>query len=104
MNFAVVYERTPKNYAAYPPELPGCGTTSKTWEGIQEMIREAITGHVELMLEDGDPVPDPQMSPNDAMAHHMGVLSEYGITALEPGTTVGMIEVDITPPQVVKAG
>ena len=45
--YAVVFERTPSNYAAYAPDLPGCISTGRTWEEMQWMIREAITVHLE---------------------------------------------------------
>ena len=60
--YAVVFEQTPNNYCAYVPDLPGCISTGKTWDEIQEMIQEAITGHVEVMLEYGDPLPERAMS------------------------------------------
>ena len=56
VKYAVVYERTPNNYCAYAPELPGCISTGKTWDDIREMIREAITFHLEDMAENGEPV------------------------------------------------
>ncbi|MDE0141179.1 MAG: type II toxin-antitoxin system HicB family antitoxin [Caldilineaceae bacterium] len=67
MNFAVVYERTPDNYGAYVPELPGCIATGKNWQEIQTLIRAAIVFHIEGLIEDGDSVPDPQMSVGEAM-------------------------------------
>ena len=67
LKFVVVYEQTPNNYAAYLPELPGCVSTGKNWDHIQEMIQEAVTFHLESMLEDGDPIPQGTMSLEDAM-------------------------------------
>ncbi len=34
LKYAVVYERTPNNFSAYVPELPGCISTGKTWDEI----------------------------------------------------------------------
>ena len=45
LKYAVVYERTPNNFSAYVPELPGCISTRKTWDEIRGMIREAIAFH-----------------------------------------------------------
>ena len=39
LKYVVIYERTPNNYSAYSPDLPGCISTGKTWEEIQENIR-----------------------------------------------------------------
>ncbi len=60
MKYTVVIEKTPNNYAAYVPDLPGCVATASTREELLEEIREAIGFHIEGMREDGDPVPEPQ--------------------------------------------
>jgi predicted RNase H-like HicB family nuclease len=57
--YAVVIERGRDNLSAYVPDLPGCVTTGKTVEEIQQNIREAIELHLEGMLEDGEPIPEP---------------------------------------------
>ena len=104
LQYAVVYEQTPNNYSAYPPDLPGCISTGKTWEDIQEMIREAISLYIEAMVEDGEPVPKPRMSMEEAMAHHCQpltesekeTLSEYGDAPATLSTTFGMVEVEVS--------
>ena len=60
MKYTVVIEKTPNNYAAYVPDLPGCVATANSREELLEEIREAIEFHVEGMREDGEPVPVPQ--------------------------------------------
>jgi predicted RNase H-like HicB family nuclease len=57
--FAVVIEAGPNNYSAYVPDLPGCVSTGRTLAEIEKNIREAIEYHIEGMIEDGDPVPEP---------------------------------------------
>jgi predicted RNase H-like HicB family nuclease len=57
--YAVVIEKGPANYSAYVPDLPGCIATGKTLEEIETNMREAIEFHIEGMIEDGDPVPEP---------------------------------------------
>ena len=68
--YSVVFERTPNNYSAYVPDVPGCVSTGKTWDEMLAMIREALVFHIEAMLEDGEPLPEPKMSIDDAIAHH----------------------------------
>ena len=70
LKVVAVLTEMPNNYAAYVPDLPGCISTEKTWEKMLEMIEEAITGHVEVMLEYGDPLPERNMSMEEAMAYH----------------------------------
>ena len=60
--YAVIIERGPNNLSAYIPDLPGCVTTGKTLEEIECNIREAVELHLEGMLEDGEPIPEPSTS------------------------------------------
>ena len=53
MKYTVVIEKTPNNYAAYVPDLPGCVATANSREELLEEIREAIEFHIEGMREDG---------------------------------------------------
>ena len=76
LTYAVVIEQTPNNYGAYAPDVPGCISTADTWDEMLVMIREALTVHIELLIEDGDPLPEPSMSIDDAIAHHSAALSE----------------------------
>ena len=78
LTYAVVFEQTPNNYCAYIPDLPGCISTGRTWEEMQWMIREAITVHLEVMHEDGDPIPLPQMSVEQALEYHRSQPNDYG--------------------------
>ena len=60
MKYTVVIEKTPNNYAAYVPDLPGCVATASTRDKLLEEIREAIEFHIEGMRQDGELVPAPQ--------------------------------------------
>ena len=103
LNYVVVYERTPSNYGAYVPELPGCIATGKGWQEIQTTFREAIVFHIEGLIESGDPVPDPQMSVDKAMACHIASLSDAGEFLPDLETTFGMVEVEIARPETAEA-
>ena len=59
MKYTVVIERTPNNYAAYVPDLPGCMASAGTRKEVLKEIREAIAFHIEGMHEDGEPIPEP---------------------------------------------
>ena len=60
MRYMIVIERSPNNYAAYVPDLPGCVATAETKAAVRETIREAIEFHLEGMREEGQSVPAPQ--------------------------------------------
>lgn len=62
MKYTVVIEKTPHNYSAYVPDLPGCVATGRTQEEVAHRIQEAIAYHLEGIREDGIPIPEPQAS------------------------------------------
>ncbi len=57
--FLVVIEKARGNYSGYVPDLPGYVTTGKTPEEVQQNMQEAIALHLEGMLKDGLPLPEP---------------------------------------------
>lgn len=57
--YAVVIEKAPGNWAAYVPDLPGCVTTGRTRASVERRIRAAIAFHIDGLLEEGFPVPEP---------------------------------------------
>ncbi|WMJ08833.1 type II toxin-antitoxin system HicB family antitoxin [Nitrosomonas sp. sh817] len=59
MRYAIVVEKAGNNYSAYVPDLPGCVATGSTIEETEREIREAIELHIEGMMEDGLPIPQP---------------------------------------------
>mgnify|MGYP000901987112 CR=1 FL=1 len=59
MRYAVVIEKTERNYAAYVPDLPGCVATGQTIEVIETQIQEAIQLHLRGMRKDGLLIPEP---------------------------------------------
>ena len=57
--FLVVIEKADGNYSAYAPDLPGCVATGKTREEVEENMHSAMEMHVQGLLEDNLPVPEP---------------------------------------------
>jgi predicted RNase H-like HicB family nuclease len=57
--YAVVFEQTPNNWAAYVPDLPGCVTTGRTLEETKHNVREAIELHLEAMQQAGEEIHEP---------------------------------------------
>jgi predicted RNase H-like HicB family nuclease len=50
-------DKTPSNYAAYVPDLPGCIATGASVQETESLIREAIEFHLEGLKADGLPIP-----------------------------------------------
>jgi predicted RNase H-like HicB family nuclease len=57
--YAIVLENAGANWAAYVPDLPGCVATGARKEEAEQLIREAIQLHLEGMVEDKLPIPEP---------------------------------------------
>ncbi len=55
--FLVIYEKGDTSYGAYAPDLPGCVAVGRTYEEVKKNMREAITMHIQGVLEDNEPIP-----------------------------------------------
>ena len=112
LNYAVVFEQTPNNFGAYAPDVPGCVSTGKTRDEMRANILEALSIHIEEMVRDGEPVPEPRMSISEAMAYHCEVLegpdlesfAEFGESADNLPTTAEMVEIEVVLPQATTSG
>lgn len=54
----MIVEKADHNFSAYVPDLLGCVTTGGTLIEIEQNIKEAIAGHLQVMREYGDPMPE----------------------------------------------
>ena len=70
LTYAVVFEQTPNNYCASVPDVPGCVDAADSWDEMRAMIREALAFHIEGLLEQGEPLPEPKLSIDEAIAYH----------------------------------
>lgn len=61
MNYyiALIHKDPDSDYGVSFPDFPGCVTAGSTLEEAAAMAREALEGHVALMIEDGDAIPEP---------------------------------------------
>ena len=67
-NYAAVLEQGPRNWSAYVPDLPGCIAAATTREETERLIQEAIEFHLEGLLLDGSPLPEPTYAESGAAA------------------------------------
>ena len=70
MRYLVVIEkglnsRGVETFSAFSLDVPGCGTTGRTREEVERRMHEALEFHLEGILEDNDPIPEPHASPSD---------------------------------------
>jgi predicted RNase H-like HicB family nuclease len=57
--YLIIVEETVTGYSAYSPDVPGCGSTGKTKEEVEQNIQEAIEFHLEGLREEGYEIPEP---------------------------------------------
>ena len=60
-HYPIVIHKDPNSaYGVTVPDLPGCFTAGDTVEATLKHAREAIEFHMECLLLDGDPIPEPR--------------------------------------------
>ena len=59
MTYTVIYEKGPKSWGAYVPDLPGVITVGDSREEVEQLIQEAIEFHLEGLRDEGLPIPAP---------------------------------------------
>ena len=62
MRYVVIVEQGENNVGAYVPDLPGCVAVGDTKEEVLRTIQEAVELHLEVMREEGLPIPEPSSS------------------------------------------
>jgi predicted RNase H-like HicB family nuclease len=66
--WTVVYEHGPTSWGAYVPALPGLGVAGETRAEVEQLIREGIPFHLQGLIEEGLPIPDPNSIEVEAIA------------------------------------
>jgi predicted RNase H-like HicB family nuclease len=56
---AIVDKEAGTDFGVSFPDFPGCITAGKDIDEAKDMAQEALTLHIQGMLEDGDQLPDP---------------------------------------------
>jgi predicted RNase H-like HicB family nuclease len=57
---ALIHKDHDSDYGVSFPDLPGCVTAGSTRDEAIAMAKEALTLHIEGLLEDGEDVPAPR--------------------------------------------
>ena len=58
LTYTVIFEKAQEGgYIAYVPLLPGCLTQGETFEEAADNVKDAISGYLAVLREDGDEVP-----------------------------------------------
>ncbi|QWA09931.1 type II toxin-antitoxin system HicB family antitoxin [Sodalis ligni] len=57
MLYPVAIDKGKSSIGVRVPDIPGCFSGGNDFNDAIESVREAIEAHIELLLEDGEPVP-----------------------------------------------
>jgi predicted RNase H-like HicB family nuclease len=95
----VIHKDKKSDYGVTVPDLPGCFSAGSTMDEAMAMSREAIELHVEGLIDEGMPIPDP--SPIDRLrrnADYAGGI--WAVVEIDPGNLrTRSKRVNITLPQ-----
>ena len=57
--YLVLFEQGPESWGASVPDLPGVHAVGDSRQEVEDLIQEAVEMHVDLLREQGQPVPAP---------------------------------------------
>jgi len=56
---AIIHKEAGSDFGISFPDFPGCVSAGSTLQEALEMGAEALAGHIEIMEEDGEAIPEP---------------------------------------------
>jgi len=59
MTYKAIIEGSGTSWSAYLPDLPGCVAAASSRERVVELIRGAVSVHIEFLRDRGEAVPSP---------------------------------------------
>lgn len=68
--FVAVISKPADNYCGHAPDLPVCASVGDTMEEMRRNLAEAMSLHVQSMVDDGDPLPERRLTPEEALRHY----------------------------------
>ena len=58
-NYLVIYEQGADSWGAYSPDLPGCTAVGASRDEVEQLMREAVEAHMDVLRLEGLGVPQP---------------------------------------------
>jgi predicted RNase H-like HicB family nuclease/predicted DNA binding CopG/RHH family protein len=95
---AFIHKDAGSDFGASFPDFPGAVTAAATLEELRGQAEEVLALHIEGMVEDGEPIPDPATL--DVAAQHPDYRDAVAILAVHaPEKSAATVRVNITLPE-----
>jgi predicted RNase H-like HicB family nuclease len=79
------------------PDFPGCVTAGKSLEEARRLAAEALSAHIEAMLEDGETIPEPATL--DAIMAEPDNQEAIGFVVDVPSRATRAVRINVTLPE-----
>ncbi len=66
--YLAIYRRGPGNLSGIVPDVPGCGSIGHSMVEMRENLHDALEFHLEDLMLQGKPLPEPSMGLDDVVA------------------------------------
>ena len=98
-NYIAIVHKDPKgDFGVSFPDFPGCITAVKNIDEAKDMAQEAVTLHIEGMIEDGEQLPAPSKLESIMADPDFADAAAYLVVDV-PDTTPRTVRVNITVPE-----
>ena len=97
----LIHKDVGSEYGVSFPDFPGCVSAGATLEEARQMAQEALSLHVEGLLEDHEPLP--AASSLDEILANPDYAGSIAVLAVAPTRTSKVVRVNITMPEDVLA-
>ena len=58
--YLIIIELEGDAWGLYAPDLPGLGVSGSSREEVETLAKDAVAGHVAMLRELGEPIPEPR--------------------------------------------
>jgi predicted RNase H-like HicB family nuclease len=95
---AIIHKDSKSDFGVSFPDLPGCVSAGRTIDEAKELAQEALSLHIQGMLEDGEEVPAPS-SLEDVMAAPENSDAVAFLVVSAPESKAKAVRVNVTIPE-----
>ncbi|MHA6724125.1 type II toxin-antitoxin system HicB family antitoxin [Sphingomonas sp. RS2018] len=88
VHYPAIIERAGAGFSVFFPDLPGCTSAGDTMQDAAIGAEEALSGHLAVMAEYGDPIPRPSTLDDIATDDEVDEVARILVRGERPGRAV----------------